>query len=52
MCKINGSERKADENGVGTSPIRPLGKISMWIGIPNHLGSTVIFSWGQQTDID
>jgi hypothetical protein len=42
MCKINGSERKADENGVGTSPVRPLGKIAGWIGVTNCLGSTVI----------
>jgi hypothetical protein len=44
MWKINGSERKAGENGVGTTPIWPLGKIAVQIDVdvPNHLGGTVI----------
>jgi hypothetical protein len=39
VCRINGSERNSDENGVGTSPVRPLGKIARWIGVGNCLGS-------------
>jgi hypothetical protein len=42
MCRINGLERESDENGVGTSPVRPLGKIAGWIGDTNGLGSTVM----------
>jgi hypothetical protein len=42
MCRINGSERKSEENGVGTSPVRPLGRIAGWIGVANFLGSTVM----------
>jgi hypothetical protein len=42
MCRINGSERKADEKVVGTSPVRPLGKIAGWIGVGNGHGSTVM----------
>jgi hypothetical protein len=33
MCKMNGLERKADGNGVGTSPVRPLGRIAVRIGV-------------------
>jgi hypothetical protein len=29
MWKINGSERKAGENGVGTTPVWSLGKIAV-----------------------
>jgi hypothetical protein len=42
MCKINCSERKADENGVGTSLVWPRGKIAGWIGVGNRFGSTVM----------
>jgi hypothetical protein len=40
ITPINGSARKADENGVGTNLLQPRSNIAGCI--PNRLGSTVI----------